>query len=439
MSIFIVALLAMNQFVLASRERGAVADIAPAAAEAPCVATTQRFAPELDSGFTGKLQANMPGTVFIDLSFADDSVGYACAELGIVYKTTDAGVSWTRIMNLGFPYYWYGVSALSRERAMVSGFNNTDGTGIYRWTTDGGVTWDSIVTLDTANWLSRAHFTDSLHGIISAGWVGGIWRTENGGRNASDWSYVQVDPARAWFAGNFCYRTDGRCWLTGISFCASTDNGATWNVQHSADPTFDGGVWFTDTLHGWTGGGEISPAVAGWVHRTTDGGASWSDRLIETPEPIRAVLFLNETLGFAVGGNHFTSVGAIYSTTDGGDSWRPDVNTGAEMDGIDYRVVGDSVDLWCCGFDNSFKGYIYKARISVTASGVAESGAGSRFPTRVCSLRPTILRSLPAGTVAFDAMGRGVVNPRSGVYFVPNEPQASIHTPGVLRKVVIQP
>jgi hypothetical protein len=187
-------------------------------------------------------------------------------------------------------------------------------------------------------------------------------------------------------------------------------------VQHSADPTFDGGVWFPDSLHGWTGGGQISTPVSGWVHRTTDGGATWSDRLIETPEPIRAVLFLNETLGFAVGGNHFSSVGAIYSTTDGGDSWRLDVNTASEMEGIDYQVVGDSIDLWCSGFDNGLNGRIYKTRIAEVGTGIRESRVGSGRSGAFS--RPTVIRSLPAGSVAFDAMGRRVLNPKPGVYFV---------------------
>ncbi len=435
MSIVLSVLLAFTQLSVEQPSTGAVADIVPASRLGLSVPSDPSpFRPDTDSGFTWNLQATFSNVVFIDLSFADDSVGYACAELGIVYKTTNSGATWTRIMNLGFPYYWYGVSAVSRERAIVSGFNNTAGTGIYRWTTDGGSTWDSIVTLDTANWLSRARFADSLHGIVSAGWNGGIWRTDNGGRNPSDWSYVQVDPAKGWFEGNFCYRSDGRCWLTGISFCGSSDNGATWNVQHSADPTFDGGVWFSDTLHGWTGGGRISSPVSGWVHRTSDGGATWSDRLIETPEPIRAVLFINETLGFAVGGNHFTSVGAIYSTVNGGDSWRLDVNTGSEMKGIDYHVTSDSIDLWCCGFDNSFTGCIYKTRIAELGAGIGESRVGSRATAP--AIQPTIIRRLPAGVTAFDAMGRRALNSKPGVYFVP-EARAQAQAQAV-RKVVIQ-
>ena len=47
-------------------------------------------------------------------------------------------------------------------------------------------------------------------------------------------------------------------------------------------------------------------------------------------------------------------------------------------------------------------------------------------------LATTVIRSLPAGAVAFDAMGRRVVDPRSGIFFV-REAQAQ-----TVRKVVIQ-
>jgi photosystem II stability/assembly factor-like uncharacterized protein len=417
-------LLVLGEYQFTAGHAGVAAErvpvLAPGAAARPVLSTTSAGQ---ESGFTWRLRQTLPNTVLIDLSFADDSVGYACAELGIVYKTTNSGTTWTRIMNLGFPYYWYGVSAVSRDRAVVTGFNNTAGTGIYRWTTDGGSTWDSIVTLDTANWFSRVVFADSLHGIISAGWAGGIWRTDNGGRDPADWGYVQVDPSRGWFEGNFCYHGDGHCWLTGISFCKSADHGVFWDVGHSADPVFDGGVWFADTLSGWTGGGQISAPVKGWVHRTTDGGATWSGRLIETPEPIRAVLFLNETLGFAVGGNHFSGVGAIYSTVNGGDSWRLDVNTGSEMRGIDFQSAGDSIDLWCSGFNSSFTGCVYQTRIAETGTGIGEWGVESGHLGRPVIVGPTILteasgvESLGSGAL-FDALGRRVLSLKPGIYFV---------------------
>jgi hypothetical protein len=68
-------------------------------------------------------------------------------------------------------------------------------------------------------------------------------------------------------------------------------------------------------------------------------------------------------------------------------------------------------------------------------SGVEES-FGPQAPSR--RLLPTVSRSLPLGAVVFDAMGRRVANPRSGVYFVQDEPQASSFKPQAVRKVILQ-
>jgi hypothetical protein len=56
-------------------------------------------------------------------------------------------------------------------------------------------------------------------------------------------------------------------------------------------------------------------------------------------------------------------------------------------------------------------------------------------PTR--RLEPTVMRRLPPASVAFDAMGRRVVNPRSGIYFVRGEGHRAGDV-GRTRKVVIQ-
>ena len=52
-------------------------------------------------------------------------------------------------------------------------------------------------------------------------------------------------------------------------------------------------------------------------------------------------------------------------------------------------------------------------------------------------LAATVVRSLPRGAVAFDAMGRRVVNPRPGVYFVRSEPSAVSRQPTAVTKVII--
>jgi hypothetical protein len=80
------------------------------------------------------------------------------------------------------------------------------------------------------------------------------------------------------------------------------------------------------------------------------------------------VHFFDANLGIAAGGNIYSSAGGIWSTTDGGDSWTLDVDTGAEMSDIDAQAVSaDVVDVWCVGFLPNFTGVIYKKRIAPAA------------------------------------------------------------------------
>ncbi len=314
-------------------------------------------------GFTWTMQLQT-SAVFTDLSMAGPTHGFASAELGKVYRTTD-GATWTLVLNLGFPRYWYGVHAFDGLTAFVTGFQNQTGEGIARWTDDGGASWTDDIVIDPDDWLTINQFADVLDGITTNIGGGMTHVTVNGGAGADDWSDVLADPSGGWFSGNFTFMPENLfVYLTGISFCRSRDGGLSYFCRSSIDPVFDGGVSFPDTTHGWTGGGQISAPVQGWVHRTTDAGVSWSGRVLNPPYPIRSLLFFNDSVGFAVGGNYFQAIGGIWSTTDGGDTWNLDVDTGMEMKGIDWaRVSPDSVDVWCAGSATPGTGRVYWARI----------------------------------------------------------------------------
>ena len=317
--------------------------------------------------FSWELKFSVTGKVFKDVSFATPMVGYIVTELGAVYKTTDGGNNWTSVMNFGFPYYWYGVDALSADTVVISGFNNQGDihSGVVRWSFNGGTSWTNDIILripSGVGWLSHIHFFDSNKGIVSAEFSGGMHYTTNGGKDTTSWQYVQVNSDLGWFAGNIDTDSSGNIFTTGIHFAHSSDYGVNWTSGPPADNVFDGGVDFLeDLLTGMTGGGQISAPVSGWTHKTTNGGQSWSQRLYSFPYPIRAVKLLNDTLGLAFGGNLYQEAGGIYVTTDGGANWNLDTSTSAEM--FSYNVVQtspNSMDIWCVGSTGGGTGFIGK-------------------------------------------------------------------------------
>lgn len=316
-----------------------------------------------------KLLATLPGAVVHDISFVDSQVGYAAAELGQVWKTTNGGANWTKIMNLGFPYYFYGVQA-GANGVVVSGFNDSTFESILRYSQDGGQTWTADMVLSTRGWGNRIRYVDSNNGLemdqLNLDAANAAHYTTDGGLTLSDWTNVVPDLNGGWFGNQFSFLSNQHARASGITFCTSLNGGGDWScTPHSIDPVFDGPTFFTSDTFGWVGGGEISPGVEGWVHRTTDGGTTWSGRTLDIGWPIREILFLTHKIGWAVGGNYSTNVGGMYFSSDGGQTWSLDSNAGAEMGACDSKRQGNQVQVWCAGFNGSLNSVIYTVQGSL--------------------------------------------------------------------------
>ena len=390
-----------------------------------------------DKLFNWYLEFSVPGKVFKDVSFYSEyyiiNTGFIVTELGAVYKTTNSGVNWSSVMNIGFPYYWYGVHALTVDTIVISGFNNQGNIkeGVIRWSFNGGNTWTPDIKLSIpgsgVGWLDKIHFFNQNTGIVFAAWSGGVHYTTSGGKDTNSWQYIQINPGGGWFSGNICTKPSGYVYATGINFAKSTNFGSNWVSLPSIDNVFDGGVDFTDdNTKGWTGGGQISSPVQGWIHRTTNGGTNWTARY-NFPYPIRAVknayILGNMNHLHAVGGNLYQAIGGIYHSYDGGANWTLDENTSAEMFSIkNYRIdeVGSNV-IWCVGSTGSAGGYTGKAYVKYIPGPTGIGNGNVRlnkgyqlyqnYPNPfnpVTKIRFDIPRSSSVKLVVYDMLGKEV-------------------------------
>ena len=311
---------------------------------------------------------SMNGSVIHDVDFPSRKVGFAAGELGQVWKTTDGGRQWSEVLNRGFPIYYYGVEALTTNDVVVSGFNDQTSQGILTWSHDGGQTWGTDEVISPNAWVDRVRIPESpdhglaMNGLGSPGSApNDAWYTSA----ADQWNQVTVDPSGGWFGNQFTFTPDGSAYASGITYCNSGDYGQTWGCRGSIDSVFDGATEFVNSQDGWVGGGEISPNVEGWVHRTTDGGATWSDRVLDTPWPVRQLQFLSPSFGWATGGNVYSGVGGMYVTTDGGQTWTQDDNTGTEVGSCaDHSIVKKRTKVWCVGF--TFNGSNFVSTVYMT-------------------------------------------------------------------------
>ena len=312
-------------------------------------------APGASADTTGPWQPSVvpPGLFLRAISMSSPQIGYAAGELGVVLKTVDGGATWTFVKNDGYPIYWYGVQATTAQSVVVAGFDNQSGAGIVCWSENGGASWGPLLTLPGPSqgvaWLERVEFANVSDGLVTAGWGGGVHATQNGGRTVGDWNYHQV--SGGWLLGSFTYLSDDRAWIAGIDQAFSPDSGSTWSTSAGSSAIFDGPVAVHNNGLGLIGGGTISPSVQGWIHRTTNAGHDWTPSPVaSTPYPVRAIDVFDLERAWAVGGDHFSGVGGVWGTGDGGVTWGLEQDVGGELHDVEcVRVDSGSVLVLAAG------------------------------------------------------------------------------------------
>lgn len=181
------------------------------------------------------------GSLIMD--FPSSSTGYALKKQnGEMYKTTDAGQSWTQGAN-AFPFYSFNFAdSLTGILATYPPGGTSSNPSILYRTSNGGVTWDSLMTLsDTTSWGYPYFFLnpqmDCLGDtcLILDGWSSLHARTFDGGIGWTIWQDTSLFLEKSYVR----FRPDGKA-FAGSNFMAvssSTDFGSSWSFEFSTSAT----------------------------------------------------------------------------------------------------------------------------------------------------------------------------------------------------------
>lgn len=226
--------------------------------------------------------------------FINDTLGWIGTESGRIYRSTDAGATWT-LMASGQSTSNY-ITDIHFVDTQI-GYASAYGGGKVLKSIDGGLTWVSIAP-DPLVFIRDLHFTDALTGV-AVGHAGHIIRTSDGG---DTWAFMPSNTTYNLTSlavqGNHMVACG---WWGRVVH--SSDGGLTWTEQHfGPDHTT---VTLTPSGFGLMGS-------IGKIYRTTDFGATWS-------------LFKDGASSASI--NKIAAVGqtAITSTalrtTNGGNTW----------------------------------------------------------------------------------------------------------------------
>jgi photosystem II stability/assembly factor-like uncharacterized protein len=256
-----------------------------------------------------------------DVSFSTDNIVWAVGNDGVIYKSIDAGDSWTYVPS-NTPYNLNGVMFLSELEGIVVG-----DAGTVLITTDGGLNW-SAKTLPFITAYYDGHLLSSTD-IVVAGADGIILTSADGGDNWTLRTSGTIVPLRSI---SFISSTIGLIAGDQGKMLYTSDGGATWSNRTTFTLDILHQVEFVTTNFA------IAVGALGTMVISNDGGSTWALQTPQTSQTLYSVSFYNALEGFAIGSS------TMLYTSDGGASW---IDPGAEIlhniRSIDFNSLNEGI------------------------------------------------------------------------------------------------
>ena len=292
----------------------------------------------LDGGETWNaidLPAGLKGTYPSEIYFVNDSVGFifttenSMNSYGLIFKTTDAGLSWAQVYS--DPSAYTAKFTFFDDQHGIAGCISWDYRTKILTTSDGGTTWTGDWPPDFPWWSTNAVYATDENTAFSVGALGRIFKTQDKGNT---WEAMSSKGFGDIYDAQFLNQDKGYTLSSGygggISFSVikkTVDGGTSW--QQVGSGGFErAALHFLDSDAGF---------VVYWfwglnLMKTLNGGNSWTETNTNFDFDPDVIRFSDISHGLISGG------GQVIRTTDSGLTWT-EVSTGISSWSVNFYDI----------------------------------------------------------------------------------------------------
>ncbi|MCK9413454.1 MAG: YCF48-related protein [Prolixibacteraceae bacterium] len=244
--------------------------------------------------------SDIPGDQYNDLTFINDSTGYAVSLQGRIVKTSNAGKNWVQL-NSPTTLPLQAVQFIDEKTGFIIGGDNH--SGIFLKTMDGGETWIKQV-LNTTESPMDLCFLDGSIGYIAGSNL--LIKTEDGGLS---WHSMKNSTVRIYCGIKFKNFNEGIATSLNGIYLKTTDGGNTWDSIKSITNYHLYQIAYTTY--------KIFIRADGLL---VDISSNNQESIIQLPYVGRRMLFLNEYQAVGIGQHYnqqgYFPYGDIFITND---------------------------------------------------------------------------------------------------------------------------